>query len=176
MTIKPVNDPSVLEADTKTVFEDTVAVGNVLTNDSDVDDVLTVTSFTVAGLPGRITSYNVCYTKLLRNATLVESLTALETIKTQGAESVMQNKWEKSVAFVARVNNQMRFLSAAATNGAMEVQQLVNVLVVIGGVYLISEGMLSMGGLIACTMLSSRAVAPLGQVVGLLMQYHNAIV
>jgi len=110
----------------------------------------------------------------LRNATLIESLTALETIKTQGAESVMQNKWEKSVAFVARVNNQMRFLSAAATNGAMEVQQLVNVLVVIGGVYLIGEGMLSMGGLIACTMLSSRAVAPLGQVVGLLMQYHNA--
>ena len=31
-----------------------------------------------------------------------------------------------------------------------------------------------MGGLIACTMLSSRAVAPLGQMVGLLMQYHNA--
>jgi len=110
----------------------------------------------------------------LRNATLIESLTALETIKTQGAEGVMQNKWEKSVAFVARVNNQMRFLSAAATNGAMEVQQLVNVMVVIAGVYLISEGMLSMGGLIACTMLSSRAVAPLGQVVGLLMQYHNA--
>lgn len=110
----------------------------------------------------------------LRNATLIESLTALETIKTQGAESVMQAKWEKSVAFVARVNNQMRFLSAAATNGAMEVQQLVNVAVIIGGVYLIGEGMLSMGGLIACTMLSSRAVAPLGQVVGLLMQYHNA--
>ena len=55
----------------------------------------------------------------LRNATLIESLTALETIKTQGAESVMQSKWEKSVAFVARVNNQMRFLSAAATNGAL---------------------------------------------------------
>lgn len=46
----------------------------------------------------------------LRNATLIESLTALETIKTQGAESVMQSKWEKSVAFVSRVNNQMRFL------------------------------------------------------------------
>lgn len=110
----------------------------------------------------------------LRNATLVESLTALETIKTQGAESIMQAKWEKSVAFVARINNQMRFLSAAATNGAMEIQQLVNVAVIIGGVYLIGEGMLSMGGLIACTMLSSRAVAPLGQMVGLLMQYHNA--
>ena len=110
----------------------------------------------------------------LRNATLIESLTALETIKTQGAEGVMQSKWEKSVAFVARVNNKMRFLSAAATTGAMEIQQLVNVAVVIVGVYLIGDGKLSMGGLIACTMLTSRAVAPLGQMVGLLMQYHNA--
>lgn len=110
----------------------------------------------------------------LRNATLIESLSALETIKTQGAESVMQSKWEKSVAFVSRVNNQMRFLSAAATNGAMEIQQLVNIIVIIAGVYLIGDGKLSMGGLIACTMLASRAVAPLGQMVGLLMQYHNA--
>ena len=110
----------------------------------------------------------------LRNATLIESLTALETIKTQGAESVMQSKWEKSVAFVSRVNNQMRFLSAAATNGAMEIQQVINIVVVVAGVYLIGEGRLTMGGLIACTMLTSRAVAPLGQMVGLLMQYHNA--
>ncbi|MBL8416746.1 MAG: type I secretion system permease/ATPase [Dechloromonas sp.] len=110
----------------------------------------------------------------MRNATLIESLTALETIKTQGAEGVMQSKWEKSVAFVSRINNQMRFLSAAATNGAMEVQQLVNVVTIIVGVYLIGEGRLSMGGLIACTMLASRAVAPLGQMVGLLMQYQNA--
>lgn len=110
----------------------------------------------------------------LRNATLIESLTALETIKTQGAEGLMQSKWEKTVSYVAGVNNQMRFLSAAATNGAMEIQQIVNVVVVIAGVYLISGGKLSMGGLIACTMLTSRAVAPLGQMVGLLMQYHNA--
>jgi ATP-binding cassette subfamily C protein LapB len=110
----------------------------------------------------------------LRNATLIESLTALETIKTQGAESVMQSRWEKSVAFVSRVNNQMRFLSAAATNGAMEMQQAVNVIVVVIGVYLIADGQLTMGGMIATTMLASRAIAPLGQIVGLLMQYHNA--
>jgi ATP-binding cassette, subfamily C, bacterial LapB len=110
----------------------------------------------------------------LRNATLIESLSALETIKTQGAEGLMQAKWEKTVSFVAGVNNKMRFLSAAAINGAMEIQQIVNVVVVIAGVYLIADGQLSMGGLIACTMLTSRAVAPLGQMVGLLMQYHNA--
>jgi ATP-binding cassette subfamily C protein LapB len=62
----------------------------------------------------------------------------------------------------------MRFLSAAATNGALEAQQVVNVIVDHRGVYLIAVGQLTMGGLIACTMLASRAVAPLGQMVGLL--------
>ncbi len=110
----------------------------------------------------------------LRNATLVESLTALETIKTQGAEGVMQSRFEKSSAFLSHVGRKTRLLSATVTNGAMEMQQLVNVVVIIIGVYLISERMLSMGGLIACTMLSGRAVAPLGQLVGLMMQYQGA--
>jgi len=49
ITVTPVNDPSILLADTNTVPEDTVAIGNVLANDSDVDNVLSVTSFTVGG-------------------------------------------------------------------------------------------------------------------------------
>jgi ATP-binding cassette, subfamily C, bacterial LapB len=110
----------------------------------------------------------------LRNATLIESLTALETIKTQGAENVMQSRWEKSAAFLSTVNRRLRVLSTSATNGSAEIQILVNVVIVVIGVYLISERMLTMGGLIACTMLGSRAVAPLGQMVGLLMQYHTA--
>ncbi|MEK8048232.1 Ig-like domain-containing protein, partial [Ideonella margarita] len=48
----PVDQPSVLAPDTKTVAEDSVATGNVLANDSDADDVLSVASFSVAGLPG----------------------------------------------------------------------------------------------------------------------------
>ena len=110
----------------------------------------------------------------LRNASLVESLTALETIKTQGAEGVVQNKWERTSAFLARTNAQMRLLSASATNGAMTITQLVNVALIIAGVYLIQQRMLTMGGLIAVTMLGGRAIAPLGQAVGLLMQFQNA--
>ena len=47
--LTPVDDPSVLVADTKTVGEDSIATGNVLTNDSDVDNILTVATFQVAG-------------------------------------------------------------------------------------------------------------------------------
>jgi ATP-binding cassette subfamily C protein LapB len=110
----------------------------------------------------------------LRNATLIESLTALETIKAHGAEGLMQAKWEKTAAFLARVSAQLRLLSSSATNGAATIQQLVNLLLVIAGVYLIHERWLTMGGLIACTMLAGRAMAPLGQIVALLMQFENA--
>ena len=110
----------------------------------------------------------------LRNATLVESLTALETIKAHGAESQMQEKWEKATAFLARVSGQLRLLSASSTNGAAALQQFINVSVIVAGVYLIHEHMLTMGGLIASTMLAGRAMAPLGQIVGLLLQFQNA--
>ena len=110
----------------------------------------------------------------LRNATLVESLTALETIKAHGAESQMQEKWEKATAFLARVSGELRLLSSSSTNGVATLQQFVNIMVVVAGVYLIHEKMLTMGGLIAATMLSGRAMAPLGQVVGLLLQFQNA--
>lgn len=109
-----------------------------------------------------------------RNASLIESLTALETIKTQGAEGVIQHKWESTTAFLARTSAQLRLLSATATNGAATIAQGVNVLLIIGGVYLIQERWLTMGGLIAITMLGSRAIAPLAQAVGLLMQFQNA--
>ena len=110
----------------------------------------------------------------LRNAALVESLTALETIKTQGAEGVVQNKWERTSAFLSRTNAQMRLLSASATNGAATITQIVSVALIVAGVYLIHERMLTMGGLIAVNMLGGRAIAPLGQAVGMLMQFQNA--
>lgn len=110
----------------------------------------------------------------LRNATLIESLTALETIKAHGAEGQMQAKWEKTAAFLARVSGELRLLSSSAMNGAATLQQFISMAMVVAGVYLIHAGMLTMGGLIACTMLSGRALAPLAQLVALLMQYQNA--
>mgnify|MGYP002135550359 CR=1 FL=1 len=44
----------------------------------------------------------------MRNATLIESLTGIETIKSQGAESVVQAKWERNNVFLARTGVKMR--------------------------------------------------------------------
>jgi ATP-binding cassette subfamily C protein LapB len=110
----------------------------------------------------------------LRNATLVESLTAMETIKALSAESHVQATWEKTAAYLSKKSNQLRMLSLSATNSVQTIQQIINVGVLVGGVYLIHDGSLSQGGLIACTMLTGRAMAPLGQLASLLIQYQGA--
>ncbi|MBV7511888.1 retention module-containing protein, partial [Pseudomonas sp. PDM25] len=56
LNVTPVDDASVLTADAQTIAEDTVAAGNVLTNDSDVDNTLSVATFTVAGVTGSFTA------------------------------------------------------------------------------------------------------------------------
>ncbi len=109
-----------------------------------------------------------------RNATLIEALVGFETVKAMSAESPLQRRWEKSAALLAHVGSQLRLLSATASNTSAFVQQTINMAMIIAGVYLISERQLTMGGLIACTMLAGRAMAPVGQVAALLVQYHTA--
>ncbi len=110
----------------------------------------------------------------LRNATLVEGLAAIETIKSQGAESIVQARWERTNGFLARTNVKMRALSASAMYTTATLAQGVSVAIILVGVYLIGQRELTMGALIAATMLGSRALAPAGQIVGLLMQYQGA--
>ncbi|MGW8464068.1 retention module-containing protein [Pseudomonas sp. CLCA07] len=56
LTVTAVDDPSVLTADTQTIAEDTPAIGNVLSNDSDIDNVLSVATFTIAGVNATFTA------------------------------------------------------------------------------------------------------------------------
>jgi len=109
-----------------------------------------------------------------RNATLVESLVGIETIKFMVAESSIQRKWERATIFLAQTSAKLKLLSSATLSAAQTLSQLVSVFVVIAGVYLMLNNQVSMGGIIAATMLAGRAMAPFGQVAGLLMQFHHA--
>lgn len=110
----------------------------------------------------------------LKNATLVESLVGMETVKSQGAEAHVQKRWERSVSFLEHTNTDLRLLSGSVMNGTQWVSQTVNVVTMLVGVYLIINGDLNMGALIAVSMLSSRCIAPIGRAAGLMMQYHSA--
>ncbi|QFT85228.1 Toxin RTX-I translocation ATP-binding protein [Halomonas sp. THAF12] len=109
-----------------------------------------------------------------RNATLVESVSQLETLKALRGESRIQGFWEKASAFLSRTNVQLRFISSSVTSVAQWIQHCVAVVIIIIGVYLIVDGQLTQGGLIAAYMLSSRAMAPISQAAALLAQYHQA--
>ncbi|MBH8580530.1 type I secretion system permease/ATPase [Halomonas pacifica] len=109
-----------------------------------------------------------------RNASLVESVANLETVKALRAEGRTQGVWEKTTAFLSRTSAQLRLLSGSVSSIALWAQHTVAVAVIIIGVYLIIAGELSQGGLIAAYLLSSRAMAPISQAAALLAQYHQS--
>lgn len=109
----------------------------------------------------------------LKNALLFETITGLETIKVQAAEGNMQRKWEELNEKASRTSVKTRQISVLAQNTAVFIQQIVSVVIVIVGVYMITAGNLTMGGLIACVILSGRGMAPLAQVAGLLSRYSQ---
>ncbi|CAJ95487.1 ABC-type bacteriocin/lantibiotic exporter [Cupriavidus necator] len=109
-----------------------------------------------------------------RQAALVETLVGLETVKTSGAEGAAQRKWEQVVGQMAQLGLRARLLSACVINFSLFAQQAATLVVVVIGVYLIADDRLTTGGLIACTILAGRALAPLSQVAGLTTRYHQA--
>ena len=109
-----------------------------------------------------------------KHAMLVETVNRIETIKSHNAQSASQNKWEHFVSKAGDSALMSRFFSSLAVNFSMFVQQLVSVIIVLAGVYQIINGHLSMGALIACTILSGRTLAPLSQIVSLLTRWQQA--
>ncbi|ANQ18665.1 type I secretion system permease/ATPase [Vibrio natriegens] len=107
-------------------------------------------------------------------ANLIESLSGIETVKMLSAQSQFQYRWEEAVAHMANWNIKSRRITDSIQNSASFVQQSSNVGMVILGVYLIAEGELTMGGLIAATMLSGRAISPMIQLSLLSTRYNQA--
>ena len=110
----------------------------------------------------------------LRNSTLIESLVGLETIKAMGAESRIQRRWEDSTSFIAHTGVQQRMLSNSMSHFIGFAQSMTRLAVVVMGVYLIIAGQLTLGALIACHLLGTRALAPFARVAGLLLHYNQA--
>jgi ATP-binding cassette subfamily C protein LapB len=109
-----------------------------------------------------------------RNSGLIESLVAAPTLKSFNGSSRMQRTWEQATEFLSACAGKQRMLGVSVGSGASWVQQTVAVVMIIVGVYLVINGDMSQGGLIAAYMLSSRAMAPISQTASLLTQYYQA--
>jgi ATP-binding cassette, subfamily C, bacterial LapB len=103
-----------------------------------------------------------------RHGVLIESLTGLETVRAAGAEARMQTSWERSVAAAARTGEDVHFWSSFALNSANAAQQLTTLLMVIVGVFMIIDGKLSVGALVAATMLAGRVLGPLAGIAAII--------
>jgi len=108
-----------------------------------------------------------------KSGVLIESLMNLETIKVLGASGHAQWKWEESNADIAQKGFASKILSSSISSVTAFMVQLNTVVVLIVGVYMIEQMSLTMGGLIASVILSSRIIQPMGQIAALLSNYEQ---
>ncbi len=110
----------------------------------------------------------------VKHGLLVETIHGLETIKAIGADRRMRARYGHHVGESALLSQRTRFISAMAANIATFCQQSTSIIIVLMGMYLVRDGSLSTGGLIACVILSGRALSPVGQVANLISRFHQA--
>jgi len=109
-----------------------------------------------------------------KNAVLIESLQNIETIKTQATQGQTQWLWEQACGEIALKSKKSRLMAASVSTVTAFLVQLNTVCIIITGVLLIQDFSLTMGGLIATMILSSRCVAPMGQAATLISTYEDA--
>jgi len=110
-----------------------------------------------------------------RQTVLMESLQGVETIKSLNAECLMQREWETAIAATARVTGRARFWANFSINSTMFIQQGVSIGIIVWGVHLIFEGQITIGALIAASILSGRALAPLSAIAQATFRLQYAI-
>jgi ATP-binding cassette subfamily C protein LapB len=106
--------------------------------------------------------------------TLVEAVEGLEDVKTAGAQGRFVRRYESSASLAAEHSLRMRAVSALSNNLSMTMQQGITIVMLVWGVYLTQDGVLTSGALVGAVMFAGRALAPLSSLVGLAARYQAA--
>lgn len=110
-----------------------------------------------------------------RHGILIESLNSLETIRATAAEARMQSRWERSVAATARSSEDVQFWASIAMTASSTAQQMANLLMIVIGVFLIIDGKLSVGALVASSMLAGRVLAPITGIASIITRASQTV-
>ena len=105
---------------------------------------------------------------LLKQSVLVETIGGLETVKSSGAAPIVTRRWIEAMEDHSATALRQRLVANIGITVAGTAQMIAYAGVVVVGVERIASQNLTMGGLIACSILAGRAVAPLGQIAQLL--------
>ena len=109
-----------------------------------------------------------------KNGLLIEAIDGIESVKAANAEWKMLERWRSMTATIAESELKMRLFSTLSSNLTQTIQQLSYAGMIAAGAYAINAGQLTMGGLIACAIISGRALTPVAQLPGLIVQWQHA--
>jgi len=102
---------------------------------------------------------------------LTETAYGLETLRSHRFAPLFQRNWEEVTTLNALQSSRHRRLSAGLSFLSSSIQMLTYVAAITGGVYLFFADALSVGGIIAVSILTSRALAPIVQLSGILSRW-----
>ncbi len=108
-----------------------------------------------------------------RTAHLFETMNGLDTVKSLGADAWSRRKWEMLTIRISENAVRMREWSTFGTNLSATLTGLTTVLLIVFGALMIADRLLTMGQLIAVSMLAARAMAPAAQLAGLIIRYEQ---
>jgi len=110
-----------------------------------------------------------------KHSVLVETLSGLETVKLLGAGGLLRRKFKTVLHRQAAISEQTKKHTYFATNLTAEVQQAVQIAVVAVGAIAVTQASSGYGAIIACTILSGKALMPFAQVAQLLLRLNQVI-
>ena len=113
-------------------------------------------------------------TGMSKQSVLVETLNGLETIKATGSAGLMRKRFEEATNDQSDLGFKTRTINQFAINSSTSIQQFAQVALIFYGVFLIQDGVVSMGALIAVVILSGRTLAPLSQLANALTRANSA--
>jgi ATP-binding cassette subfamily C protein LapB len=110
----------------------------------------------------------------LKTGLLVETIEGAESIKSGQGGWRMLSRWMKTTDDARDADLQMRNISEHSQHLSGALQQISYTLMVASGALLVSRGEMTMGGLIACSILSGRVLSPVAMIPGQLVQWAHA--
>lgn len=113
-------------------------------------------------------------TNMSKQSILVETLNGLETVQATGSGRLMRRRFEEASDAQSDLGLKNRMLSNFAINSAASVQQLAQIATIFYGVFLIQDGMITMGAMIAAVILGGRTLAPLSQLASAMSRANGA--
>ena len=110
----------------------------------------------------------------IRNAILVEAVQGIEDIKLLRAEARFQNQWNHMNEISADISMRQRKITGWLNAWTQKIQGLTYASVVLVGCFAVMKGDMTTGALVACSILSSRMLAPISQITGVLGRWQQA--